>query len=107
MGAEAIVIGAALAASAAMAAQQQRQTRKAQNSQNEALSAQLAEEARRKREGSILPDTEGVAVEEARRRRLALSRNEDKRRSAVNFTGDGERSPLVISSDTADDPEEK
>ena len=100
MGAEAIIIGIGLAMSAAMAAQQASATRQSQKNQNAMIQAQLDEEARLRAEGNKLPDAEGLAVEEARRRRLTLSKDKDQRRnSAVNLTGSArERNPLVLAS---------
>lgn len=102
MGESVIFMAASMIASFALSAQQASQTKKAQRRQNDMILAQQEEAARLRREGKALPDAEGLAVEEARRRRLTMSKDDDKRRnSAVSLAGaeGGERKPLVLATD--------
>jgi len=104
MGTEtAIIMAISMAASMAMSAQQAANTRKQQEAQNAQIKAQQDEAERLRIEGLALPEAEGEAVEEGRKRRLTLSKDEDQRRnSAVSLGGDtGERSPLVLSQQAA------
>jgi len=89
-----------MAASMAMSAKQAANTRKQQEAQNAQIKAQQDAAEKLRIEGQALPEAEGMAVEEGRKRRLTLNKDQDQRRnSAVSLHSDtGERNPLVLTS---------